>query len=469
MPPHKDPAAVSRGFDALALLRFFGSSLGLLTGANYQDARELLTRLQFAHIPEDLRFIIERYSELLGQHTDSLATADRSLTKAAALIKLDQRAAALEHLETGREALDQAALFLEALRAATETLGRRLGVFATPPDSPLQEAYRLLEELLARLEALRTEYAKASQELIAVAQTPGATITPEAPTEATVMQRVAKSVTSYITSIEANIPERGYPGRPLDIRGRVTSPDGPDPSTVTVHILLDEEVLDTFTGPVAFQREVRLPENTLIGTHPLTLVVPSQGLYEGSQFQGHIEVLLAHPRLTVRSPAVAFLPRSLPISGYLISELGPLQGSRVTLQMGGAQEEVRTNEEGRFHGSLELPLTALLLGPQSLTVTVDPQEPWHQGVSQQVRLFVVNVFGLSMVVLVVGYLLAVALLRWGRPTLARPAPVTTPGLATVPRPPQPQHGGPGPRAALQPWAFLDAESPRGRVLAAYFT
>ncbi|MFQ5873134.1 MAG: DUF4129 domain-containing protein, partial [Dehalococcoidia bacterium] len=44
-----------------------------------------------------------------------------------------------------------------------------------------------------------------------------------------------------------------------------------------------------------------------------------------------------------------------------------------------------------------------------------------------------------------------------------------PGLTTVPRSPQPQHGGPGLRAALRPLAFLDAESPRGRVLAAYFT
>ena len=64
-PPHKDPHSETRGFDAVAVLGYFGAVMALLAEREYDEKSRLLDRLGRANIPEDLRFIIDRYSELL--------------------------------------------------------------------------------------------------------------------------------------------------------------------------------------------------------------------------------------------------------------------------------------------------------------------------------------------------------------------------------------------------------------------
>ena len=135
LPPHKDPRAEKSEFSALAMLGYFASVMILLGQGEYNDVSSLLDQLAHAGIPEDLRFIIERYAELLGALGDGLEATERSLDRAQIFLDRGDRAAARQQLEAASSSLSQARRGLEDLQLATDTMARRLGVFGVPAGS----------------------------------------------------------------------------------------------------------------------------------------------------------------------------------------------------------------------------------------------------------------------------------------------------------------------------------------------
>lgn len=462
-PPHKDPAAVEGGFDVLTLFRYYGSVLRLLSSANYEDAKELLEQLQLANIPEDIRFLIERYGDLLGRLGDTLDAADSSLTRASTLIDLGERSAAVEELQEAGNLLTRAQRLLEELRAATETVGRRFGVFGLSLEDPLREAFDQLQSLLERLAALQEQYAMTLERLETAATAPPVEPTPVAAVEPTPV---------YATLVEFTAPEQGYPGRSLRIAGRVSSPDGPAlTGPVPLNILLDRVILDEFTSQPAFEREIRLSDDTQVGRHVLTVEVLPHGFYQGTRAERPLEVVLARPTLTLDAPGFAFLPGDVRVSGDLASELGPLVNALVTLELTGKRVQVRTDGDGHFTASLGVSLSGAFLGPQALHVMVDPAEPWHLGVSREVSIFIVNGVNLGLLTLAFVYVGTVLAMIWRRRRARRRAPAILEAeaagramgskvspTAVAPLPAAPADFGAGELGGL-----------RRRVVVAYFT
>lgn len=380
-PPHIDPATVTGigELDALSLFGYFGTIFSLLESGSYGDVRVHLDQLRHANFPDDLRFLIERYEELLGQLNDSLDTTEQSLGIVSDFIDQGQRAEALEYLINAQESVDRARSLLIELRAATEVVGLRLGALGAALDSPLHEAFERLQSPLDRLQALWTWYSWLLEELSVIATLPGG---------------------------EAISEPR-------------------------------------LSGEVA---------------------TPGQGALE----EPILEVLLVTPQLSVRSRVFSFLPRRLKISGNVTSELGPLQNASVTLELGDRSQQVKTDDQGKFSGSITPPLTRLLLGPQTLVVTVDPEEPWSRSVSQEVSLFIVNVANLGILSLVLSYLGAALFLTIRRRRMREGMP--SEGAKRITEDIDMEDGPPQTIEAAAPaWSITQLGRSQNLVIAAYFS
>lgn len=245
----------------------------------------------------------------------------------------------------------------------------------------------------------------------------------------------------------------------------MTGIDGPEPATAFLRVSLDQEVITSFSTGPTFQQEIIVPEDVLMGEHLLTLEFPAQGAYHGASTSIPVEIIQARPRLDLHSPDLNFLPRSIPISGSVLSELGPVRNAAVDLRLGGRSVSLRTDEQGRFSSSLPVSLGDLFVGSQTLEVTLRPAEPWHQTVTQQVDLFIVNVTNLSIISLVSIYLLVVAGVVWRRQRKSNSygpvhAPATSPSDVTSAL-------VPGPTDPIASSPYLGPDTPRGRIVGAY--
>jgi len=107
----------------------------------------------------------------------------------------------------------------------------------------------------------------------------------------------------------------------------------------------------------------------------------------------------------------------------------------------------------------------LFLGPQSLQVRVDPEEPWYSHVHREVRVFIINVTNLGLLVLLASYVGVVGSLAWRRSRGLAPS--------ALPEVPSPHIGEPGyapveePRLRVPSLAFAEPGSPRMRIVSSY--
>jgi hypothetical protein len=127
---------------------------------------------------------------------------------------------------------------------------------------------------------------------------------------------------------------------------------------------------------------------------------------------------------------------------------------------------LRTDEQGRFSGSLPVSLNELVFGPQDLEVILQPNEPWHQEVTESFTLLTINMTNLGVLSLVSVYLAVMGGIAWRRQRhLELPAPVggpeTSPSADTGNLAPHP--AGP---IAFPP--YLNSDTPRGHIIRAYY-
>lgn len=253
--------------------------------------------------------------------------------------------------------------------------------------------------------------------------------------------------------------------------GSVTSADGPDPTQAYVRILLDDNPIGELAGELAsvlpFQHSVTVPDDTLEGEHLLFLEFPAQGPYIAASAMRTIQIVRVRPELSVHAPGVTFLPRALKVSGTVTSAFGPLQGTQVLLDFGGTTTTSTTDDHGNFSRSLDLSLMGAFLGPQSLRVSVVPEEPWHNPVEREVRVFIVNVTNLGLLVVLVSYVGVLGTFAWRRRRAA--GPLAAPEAAW------PRVGEPGyvpvqePRLRVPSLPFAKAGSLRACIVSSYYS
>jgi len=156
--PHENPATATGSLNKAALLLSYNKIINLATSRQYQDARDVLNELRQADIPDELRYITDRYSTLCQQLVTTLDNQESLLDEASSLLSRHQIHEAKQRLNDAETNTQDARFLLEDIEVATDTLSDKLGVFAAPAASQVRQANTLLEESMERPGELIEEF-----------------------------------------------------------------------------------------------------------------------------------------------------------------------------------------------------------------------------------------------------------------------------------------------------------------------
>jgi len=350
-----------------SLLFFYGNVFDRAALRQYQDSQSMFDELEYADVPDEVRDTISQYSALSSKLFTTLNNLESLLDEASILFAQGQNIRASEKLEAVEDAVLDVHLLWREL--GTKSLGDGLGVFAAAADSPIRVAYSRLEEMLERLMGLISELEQLRQNL---ADDPEAVIT----------------AFYYPTFLEVLAPETAYPGLPIIISGQISATGGQVVHTLKVLLdsaLLAEEVIEN-----RFSLKVTLPAQAETGEHSLNLVVAPQERDAGTAKSLPINISRLPIEADVKVPALVFLPRQIELSGRVKYGLEPLGNAQVKLALKDSVVTLKTSSDGSFNTVIREPFGLSLVGPQELTVTVVPAEPWYDSLEIERWIFTMS-------------------------------------------------------------------------------
>ena len=157
-----------------------------------------------------------------------------------------------------------------------------------------------------------------------------------------------------------------------------------------------------------------VPEYARRGTHEITLEVQKQQIFERVQTSSLTQVHHLTPKVSLSAKQFSLIPWNLDFTGHVETTFGPLQNAVVRVERGSHATEVVSDSNGRFQGSLNMPIGAMILGSHKLSVLVEPEEPWNQAKQTTISLLAVNATSIAFVVVLVLYLLTMLVLKSAR-------------------------------------------------------
>jgi len=158
--PHEDPAKAESSLDSFSLLMYYSDILMQISIGQYENASMLADSFRFAYVPEELRYIIQRYNDLMLELTQVLNDTENLLTEASTLLYAYRLEEVSRVLNSTGILLGRAGILIRGLEDATATLSSRLRVFASPAESRVRQAYNRLQSMLQRLRLLTEDYRK---------------------------------------------------------------------------------------------------------------------------------------------------------------------------------------------------------------------------------------------------------------------------------------------------------------------
>ena len=391
--PHENPATAQSSPDPAALMLSYSKTFELVSFRQYQDATSLLEELEHVNIPTEINYVINRYNTLSKQLITTLNNIESLLDQASTLSIHYQHRDAGQKLDAAQTAIFDAHLLLQEIETATDINADSLGVFAATATSQIYQAYQRLEESLHRLQELINELNRLRR---IINDDPFAVISP-----------------SYYfpTLLEVSAPKTAYPGLPITISGRVTSAYGNPERTISV--LLDNSQLAEDTLQGWFSLEIIPPPQTTTGKHSLTIMAAPLGRNSDASKELSIDITRLPTQTDIQVPRLVILPRPIRVSGKVLHNYFPIQDARVSLAFRKSSATAKTATDGSFTTAVrpprlsvttptsgnpffasattvELPLDLSLVGPQELTVTVEPAEPWYAPLQIKRQVFVIN-------------------------------------------------------------------------------
>ena len=455
--PHENPATAKSSLDVATLLLSYRSIFDLAAIQQYQNAQDMLQEMDRADIPEELRYIIDRYNDLSTQLFDTMNNLEFLLDQSSALFSQKQFPDAEEKLDQARIASQDIQFLLVDIEAATDSIGDSLGVFAAAATSQTQQAYDRLEQSLKRLGQLSEELNQLLDDLI---EDPSAAIT-----------------TSFYhpTLLEVSAPETGHPGLPFTISGRISSTG--DNIDRTIKVLLDDIPLAEQATRGQFSLEITPPPPAATGEHGLTVIAVPQGHYAGAEKRLTISISRLPMQADIQTPQLAIMPNTIQISGRVYHQLRPVPDARINLVFKGSSSMTRTDADGSFTvavkppqlaiatptsanpfyattSTTELPLDLSLVGQQDLTISVNPVEPWYAPLEVKRHVFTINPINTGLMMLLI--LVSIGLIAYKRDR-------TQPQEETVISPPPMRE----PAAFIPTRRQVEFTGIKGRILATY--
>jgi len=353
--PHENPALAKGSPDLVSILLFYGNVFDLAATSQYQDAQSLLNELEYANIPDELQYLIDRYNTLTQQLLTTLDNLEPLLDEASTLVAEYQVSEAKQKLDAAKVAIDDTQLLLDDIEAATNILSDKLGVFAALAGSQVRLAYDRLQESVHRLRQLTDELNQLQQSL----------------TQRHEIQAVELIPTELSLSIS---PASVFVGDNIAASGRLTG-DGNLLVNRRLTLLLDNEPLVITTDlDGSYATDITIPYKYVSTMTLKAVYTPSGndiGTYLGcysppmavdtSFYPTLLEVLAletAHPGLPIT------------ISGQVSSTDGTIDRTvQVLLDNTQLAEEIT---QGQFNIQITSP-PQVSTGKHSLTVIVTPQ------------------------------------------------------------------------------------------------
>jgi hypothetical protein len=364
-PPHQDPTTAESIFDAYSFLTYYANIFMLISLREYENATKLITQLKLLHIPEDLRYIIQRYNNLTLELNQILANLEKMLEEVSTLLSQYRLEEALQVMSKAGMQIGKAQILLKDLEEATETLSERLGIFSAPAESRIREAYNKLQDIFQRLKALVDQYLKLLLNLR------NATFE---------MQKEIEEEELKPTQLTLNLNKtKAFVGESIDASGILTS-NGERLQNRTIIILLDEKLAATATTSVdgSYKATVKIP---YIYVHIMTvkaLYTPTgddRGVYLASLSpQIQIQIMFYETNLEIAAPDTAHPGLSITVMGNATSKDGTIGERQAKILLDdNLLKEVKTDFQGLFEARITLnPQTTT--GRHTLTVTIEPKE-----------------------------------------------------------------------------------------------
>jgi len=378
--PHENPATAEDSSDTASLLLFYGNVFNMAALRQYRDAQSMLNELERANIPDEIRYLTSRYNDLSQQLFTAMNNLEFLLDKASTLFSENQLIEARQVLDTTEAAVHETLLLMEDTEAATDAIGDKLGVLTALAGSEITLAYERLKGILQHLRQLIDELNKLRESLSDNPQT------------------VINTYFYLPTLLEVSVPETAYPGLPFTVSGQVTSADGT--TDRLVEVLLDDTQLTAETVQGQFSFQVTPPQQVSTGKHDLDIVVTPQGRYSGASQRLAINIARFPIQMDIQLPRVNFFSNSIEVKGKVYQSLSPLDDAKVYVTLKQVSTVTRTSNDGTFTTAVDVPFDLSLIGPQELTVSVEPVEAWYASLEIKRWIFNVNVSNTSLMLVV---------------------------------------------------------------------
>jgi len=205
------------------------------------------------------------------------------------------------------------------------------------------------------------------------------------------------------TELDFTAPPESYACSPITISGDIVSPYLEKTELRAVAILLDDNLITEIETYNHFELTIITDTTITEGVYSISVQVMPLELYSGAQQEQEIRIVTSIPQIEIDAPEITLSARSITITGSVSSdELGPARNAEVLVSLYPSSTTVFTDKNGQFHTILDMPLSLRAVGPQDLTVTASPVEPWFRKTQASADTFVVSpiVAGLIIVAFV---------------------------------------------------------------------
>ena len=357
--PHEDPQAAQSTIDAFSFLSQYVEIFGLMANGQYGNASELSEKLSQIDVPEEYRFIIDRYNDLTQQLITTLNSLDSTLTQASTLLDQYRLDEARQKIDEAGVLVAKAQILLNDLQEATQTLSQRLGIFSSPVEDKARQAYQQLQSLLDRLNELIDRYHQLLQ---------------------TTNQKIEGSQQIILTNLSINSDtSEAFVGSTLQVSGTLTTSSGQQLANRAIQILLDGDVIATANTASngAFHTQIHAPYRYVDHFSINALYTPQgndRGTYQSSVSPTiQIKLLYYQTSLSINAPSIAYPGLAMVVQANVTAQdKTPLNARQVRAFLNGTQiGQSQTDETGICTIKYTI-LAQAKLGNYTLTVKVDP-------------------------------------------------------------------------------------------------
>ena len=378
--PHENPSTAESSFNPAIPLIHYSEIFDQLASENYPEARTLLQQLkliEYAHLPEEIAFIMGRYNDLIADLTRNLDNLDSILDICEQLLSQNKLDEVSVKFDEAKRLVEQIAELIETISKATEELIFQIAPFVPPQKATVvNEAEARFQKAMERLGELETWYKNKLKNLELEAE---------------------EKEKLLITTLTLNvIPTKAWVGNQVTISGELKATDIPLPDRDIV-IFLDGRHFATIATMEngTYETSFTLPYWYISEVAEQSFYLPQDNdksayMASSSEIQ-RITILFHSTELSMEIPEEIYPGLPVEVSGK-VSSRGNVVGRNIKALLDGEPLfEITTDDHGLFKRQLMLS-KGIQTGGHNLRFIVEPDDKaYSAGVSIDKDLNVVKI------------------------------------------------------------------------------